>query len=44
MCLDNELIRVVKKGITTFNKYFSYLKKSDFYYLSIVFDPRIKTE
>ena len=44
MCLDNELIRAVEKGITIFDKYFSCLEESDFYYLSIVFDPRIKTE
>ena len=32
------------EGISTFNKYFSYLKESDFYYLATIFDPRIKTE
>ena len=42
--LDNELVRAVEKGITTFNKYFGYLEESDFYYLSTVFNPRIKTE
>jgi hypothetical protein len=42
--INDDLVKAVGEGISTFNKYFSYLKDSDFYYLATVFDPRIKTE
>jgi hypothetical protein len=42
--INGDLVKAVGEGSSTFNKYFSYLKESDFYYLATVFDPRIKTE